>query len=195
MMRILLSVCACMSVVLSGCGAGDKKPEAPAKPAPVTAPVSTPQTPVQAPAQTVAPAKPAAVPSVSPALNGQKFYRKCIACHQKDGAGIPGSFPSLNEEIDTLAASDAGRAYLVAVINNGLRGALKTDRGDFKGIMVRQAGGKSAADVADVLNYILNDFYQDLEFKKFTGDEVQSVMESQGRMSGDKVLALRPADG
>ncbi|HFB54701.1 MAG TPA: c-type cytochrome, partial [Hellea balneolensis] len=167
----------------------------PAKPAPITAPVSTPQTPVQAPAQTVAPAKPAAVPTVSPALNGQRFYRKCIACHQKDGAGIPGSFPSLNQAIDVLAASDAGRTYLVSVVNNGLRGDLKTKRGNFKGIMVRQAGGKSAEDVADLLNYILDDFYDNSSVKKFTGQEVQTIMETQGRMSGDKVLALRPVDG
>ncbi|MBL4837267.1 MAG: cytochrome c [Kordiimonadaceae bacterium] len=126
------------------------------------------------------------------AVNGKKFYRKCSACHRATGEGIPGSFPSLNKEIDTLASSEDGRSYLVAVVYNGLRGKLETQNGTFRGVMVRQAGGKSPADVADLLNYIVGTFYKDSDVTAFNADEVKAITTAQGRLGSNKVLALRP---
>ncbi len=130
-----------------------------------------------------------------PVQNGKKFYRKCIACHLADGAGVPGAFPPLNSGVDILASTEAGRTYLVLVIYNGLRGRLETGSGIYNSVMVRQAGGKSPADIADVLNHVLKTFYPDTPVKPFTAAEVNSINEAHGRIGGDKVLALRPKVG
>lgn len=124
-------------------------------------------------------------------LNGKKFYKKCAACHQSNGDGITGIFPKLNTGMDRFATSEAGRSYLVLVIYNGLRGALEIGDDTFNGVMMRQAGGKSASDVADVLNYILNSFYPNNKLEPFTADEVQKIKDSYGRIGGDEVLTYR----
>ncbi len=169
-------------LVLAACGAPSDEVEAPA------------QTEILAKPITALPA-PVKKPSLSPQANGKKFYKKCIACHLGDGAGVPGAFPSLNSGMDVLASTEEGRTYLVLVIYNGLRGTLETGNGTYRGTMVRQAGGKSPADVADVLNHILNDFYPDKDLQAFSAEEVKSINETHGRLRGDKVLALRPKVG
>jgi len=131
-------------------------------------------------------------PSLSPEANGKKFYKKCIACHLADGAGVPGAFPPLNSGVDILASTEAGRTYLVLVIYNGLRGTLETESGIYNSVMVRQAGGKSPADIADVLNHMLGSFYPENKLKVFSADEVSNINETYGRIGGDKVLVLRP---
>lgn len=133
-----------------------------------------------------------AKPILASELSGEKFYKKCAACHQLNGEGIPGAFPELNTSIGEFSASAAGRSYLVLVIYNGLRGPLETKNGTFNGVMMRQAGGKSASDVADLLNYMLNNFYPDHNLKPFTVEEVQRVKDRYGRLRGDKVSTYRP---
>ncbi len=162
----------------------------------VLAACGSPSDEVEPPVQSTAPASiktPALKkPTLSPEANGKKFYKKCVACHLANGDGIPGAFPPLNSGMEVLASTEAGRTYLILVIYNGLRGSLQTESGTYNSVMVRQSGGKSPADIADVLNHVLNNFYPDKTIKAFTAEEVKSVNEGHGRIGGDKVLALRP---
>ncbi len=193
-MRLTPYILASSILLLSACSGTDNSPET--KPAPT-------QTNVEAPISVEAPEKPVVetvkidtvkTPAVAYEFNqanGKKFYKKCIACHQASGDGIPGSFPALTSEIDSFTKTPEGRAYLVLVIKNGLRGTLSRADGDYKGIMVRQAGGKSEADIADLLNYMFETFYTD-NSAAFTAAEVKAITDSHGRLNSAKVLALRP---
>lgn len=131
-------------------------------------------------------------PQRTPLENGKRFYKKCIACHMADGRGVQGSFPSLNAGIDLLAKTAEGRAYLVLVVYNGLSGDLKTERGNFRGVMVRQAGGKKPQDVADLFNYILTEFYTVAEFKAFSAEEVKAITDKHGRVKPNQLIGMRP---
>ena len=168
-------------LLLSACGGSDTNTN--------TMPPTDVPIKIEAP---VAKPDPQPKPTLSPELNGEKFYKKCAACHRPNGDGIPGSFPPLNSGVDILASTEEGRTYLVLVVQNGLRGTLETNGGTFNGIMVRQAAGKSPADVADLLNYILNSFYEGNTVMAFTADEVKTIKDANGRVSGNQVLALRP---
>ena len=128
-------------------------------------------------------------------VDGAKFYKRCSACHGQDGDGIPGSFPALNAGLDALATTQKGRAYLVAVVYNGLRGQLIRPDATYNGVMVRQAAGKSPADVAAVLNHILKTFYPNTKLQAFTPEEVEQIHTSQGRLKPTEVLVLRPSEG
>ena len=185
-MRFILTVFAGLTLI--ACGRGVETIAEDTLPLPkVTS--AKPKTPT---VQKMATQTIATKPVLNSAVNGKKYYKKCVACHRPDGAGIPGNFPSLNKNIDTLASSEAGRAYLVLVVSNGLRGKLVTGSGSFNGVMVRQAGGKSSTDIADMLNYVLTSFYPKTDIAKFTATEVQTINDANGRMKGQDVLALRP---
>ncbi len=59
------------------------------------------------------PAVPGAAP---PAPAGEINYMlNCMGCHVADGSGAPGKVPSLRDSLPVLAASRAGRRYLIEV--------------------------------------------------------------------------------
>ncbi|PHR55800.1 MAG: hypothetical protein COA43_14875 [Robiginitomaculum sp.] len=194
--RLILSVL--VGVALSACGGEKETQSSTSQPVKTQEKTIVKTSAAQSKAQMPQETKPVVVatkPKRTPEQNGKRFYKKCIACHMANGQGVQGSFPSLNAGLDILAATDEGRTYVVLVVYNGLRGNLKTERGDFRGVMVRQAGGKKPQDVADLLNYVLKDFYTDLQFTPFSAEEVKAITDKNGRLSGDKVLALRPKAG
>jgi mono/diheme cytochrome c family protein len=72
--------------------------------------------PVLAAAALACPALLAAAPPTPPAPAGETHYMLyCMGCHVADGSGAPGKVPSLRESLPILAASGAGRRYLVEV--------------------------------------------------------------------------------
>ncbi|HUR57576.1 MAG TPA: c-type cytochrome [Opitutaceae bacterium] len=82
---------------------------------------------------------------------GQELYaRNCFACHQLDGAGVPGVFPPLAKS-DYLNA-DVERAIRAVV--EGLTGKLVVNGQSYAGAMPPIV--LDDADVADVFTYMLN---------------------------------------
>jgi mono/diheme cytochrome c family protein len=81
------------------------------------------------------------------------FANRCAVCHGPEAAGIPGSFPSLHEQIAAFAKIPQGRDYLVMVVTTGLMGALKVGGISYNGVMPAQTG-LSQAEVAAVLSYL-----------------------------------------
>jgi mono/diheme cytochrome c family protein len=81
------------------------------------------------------------------------FANRCAVCHGADAAGIPGSFPSLHEQVVAFGKIPQGRDYLVMVVTTGLMGALKVGGVSYNGVMPAQSG-LSEAEVAAVLSYL-----------------------------------------
>ncbi|MGA2778945.1 MAG: cytochrome c [Steroidobacteraceae bacterium] len=81
------------------------------------------------------------------------FANHCAVCHGPEAAGIPGSFPSLHEQIVAFAKTPAGREYLVMVLTTGLMGELQVGGNTYHGVMPAQST-LSELEVAAVLNYL-----------------------------------------
>src|SRR5688500_2536308 len=81
---------------------------------------------------------------------GQELYvRNCFACHQLDGAGVPGIFPPLAKS-DYLA--DIERS--IRVVCEGLTGDVVVNGQKYSGVMPPIV--LDDPDVADIFTYILN---------------------------------------
>ena len=82
---------------------------------------------------------------------GQELYvRNCFACHQLDGAGVPGTFPPLAKSDYLLA--DVERA--IRVVCEGLTGDVVVNGQKYSGVMPPIV--LDDADVADIFTYVLN---------------------------------------
>lgn len=148
---------------------------------------------VQACAQTSTPAV-VAVSEANPIgeADGKAAYSVCAACHLPDGSGVPSAFPPLRNRIPSMASSDAGRAYLVNVVSNGLKGRIDVDGQMFFGVMQGFKATKSPQDIADVLNYtatFLRD-NSDVAFIAFTANEVVLLQEKNAEKSA---ISMRSA--
>ena len=60
----------------------------------------------------------AATPA-SAADDGATVFKRCAACHLGDGAGVPGAFPPLKANAQSLAATAPGRRYLALAVIRG----------------------------------------------------------------------------
>jgi mono/diheme cytochrome c family protein len=99
-------------------------------------------------------AEPAAAPASEDFATGAAvFANRCAVCHGPQAAGIPGSFPSLHEQVVAFAKMPQGRDYLVMVVTTGLMGNLKVGGVTYNGVMPAQSG-LSEAEVAGVLSYL-----------------------------------------
>lgn len=78
------------------------------------------------------------------------YMSSCVACHQKNGAGVPGAFPPLANS-DYLM-DDIDRAIEIAA--NGMEGEITVNGQKYNQLMAPQ--GLSNQEVRDVMNYILN---------------------------------------
>lgn len=86
---------------------------------------------------------------------GKAAYQRCAACHLPDGAGIPGAFPALRENILHLAATEKGRDYLVYVVRKGVAGSLETGGTTYYGVMPAVAADLKDDQIAELLNYLV----------------------------------------
>lgn len=83
---------------------------------------------------------------------GEEIYRqKCAACHQPNGAGIPGTFPPLKGS-DFLKSSSSSR--LINQVMNGSSEPITVNGITYTSPMPPRVG--NATDAAAVVNYILN---------------------------------------
>ena len=84
---------------------------------------------------------------------GQEIYQDfCVQCHMNSGEGVSGVFPPLKASdylMNNVEKSVAGIKY-------GLRGKITVNDEIYDGIMVSQ--GLDNEEIADVMNYILNEW-------------------------------------
>ena len=94
------------------------------------------------------------VASRAMAADGAALYRgKCAMCHGPAGAGRPGTFPPLAGRVGQIAGNPDGKAYLAAVLVNGLHGPITVDGQSYKGFMP-SFRALSDEDIAAVLTYV-----------------------------------------
>ncbi len=88
---------------------------------------------------------------------GERIYASnCAACHQANGAGIPGAFPPL--ATSSYFQDDPKKA--IDVVIHGLQGEITVNGVKYNGIM--PAVALSDDQVASVVTYVLNSFGNEL---------------------------------
>ncbi len=136
------------------------------------------------------PSDPSVTASAAP--DGAALYAQhCSACHQANGAGIPGAFPPIAAHVGDLVAAD--RSYPAKVVLFGLAGAITVNGAPYNGIMPAVGATLADAEVAAILDHVL-DAWGDADVlgdarTPYTADEVATWRELG--LSNADVLALR----
>lgn len=129
-------------------------------------PQAQPAVPGATPAAATPPAAPAAAPPagappsgpllVDADLNAGEsiFVANCSSCHQANGQGIPGAFPTLVGHAPELAVAEGGHAYLENLLLYGLQGEINVAGEAYNGVMPAW-DQLSDEDLANVLNYVV----------------------------------------
>jgi mono/diheme cytochrome c family protein len=112
------------------------------------------------------------------------FAARCAVCHGPQAAGIPGTFPSLHEQVAAFGKSSEGRDYLIMVVSSGLMGELKVGGVRYNNVMPAQSV-LSEADVAAVLSF--------LSGAAITAEDVKEARARHANNSAQSTRALRPA--
>lgn len=81
------------------------------------------------------------------------FKTNCSACHQENGEGIAQLYPPLQGS-DLLKATPA---RIACIVHNGLNGKIVVNGIDYNQVMPGLSG-LSQQEVADISNYVLNNF-------------------------------------
>ena len=139
-------------------------------------------------------AEPAGAPSAGADSAGATvFADRCAVCHGPQAAGIPGSFPSLHEQVVAFAKMPQGRDYLVMVVTTGLMGGLKVGGVSYNGVMPAQSG-LSEAEVAAVLSYLASDLGKNNSAAAaLSANDVTEARARHADKSAQATRALRPA--
>lgn len=109
----------------------------------------------------------------------------CAACHLPNGSGVPGVFPPLQNNLRTLAATPAGRRYIVLAVTQGLTGPLMIDGKRFNGVMPAQPLLDN--DIARILNGLIGPGQ-----RPFTKTEVKGIRASGAQLDSVRTGQLRP---
>ena len=121
------------------------------------------------------------------------FAERCAVCHGPQAAGIPGSFPSLHDQVVAFAKMPQGRDYLVMVVTTGLMGGLKVAGVSYNGVMPAQSG-LSEADVAAVLSYLASELGKNTSAAAaVSAADVSGARARHPDQSAQATRALRPA--
>jgi mono/diheme cytochrome c family protein len=122
----------------------------------------------------------------------QTFSTVCAACHQANGKGLPGAFPS-------LAGSDwvtADPETPIRIVLAGLSGPIKVAGADYNSMMPPPPG-LDDEKIAAVLTYVRKSFGNTAD--AVTKDQVAAVRASLGGRSNpftaEELNKLRPAGG
>lgn len=123
--------------------------------------------------------------------DGAKLYAQCAGCHQQNGQGIPGAFPSLAGHIAEILAKPGGREYLIKTLLWGLQGAIEVRGVRYNGVMPAYNQLKDE-EIAALLNHIATAWGDDKkvkDFKPFTAAEVKALREK--KLTPQQVLEER----
>lgn len=154
MKKKVYSIFALAAIFLASCGGGSQSTSETA---------STPEPVVEAPAEAVEEA-PADAGDTYP--EGKEVYTtNCVACHQANGQGLPGTFPP-------LASSDylANKEATINQVLNGTTEEITVNGEIYPGGAMTPFSSLSDEEVANVLNYIYNSWGN--EGGEITTDEI-----------------------
>lgn len=127
---------------------------------------------------------------------GESGYQRCAACHLPGGEGIPGAFPPLQGRVASIAASEPGRAYLVAVVNAGLMGSITVDGIPYMGVMPAQGSSYDSQGISDVLNYtvqVIDKANTSADWTPYSAQEVAALIKANNSPTSQGSAKLRQA--
>lgn len=78
------------------------------------------------------------------------FNAKCAVCHQRNGKGLPGVYPTLIGS--NFATGDPG--IPIRIVLNGLQGPIEREGKQFNGVMQPWGNVLSDQEIADVLSFV-----------------------------------------
>ncbi len=148
------NILAASLLTLAACDGSEPAQPAPApepvkeapKPEPAAEPAAEP-----APAEAEAEAEAEAAPAEANARTGEQVYAQvCIACHQANGEGLPGAFPSLVGS--DWVTGDYTRP--TKIVLHGLQGEIEVKGTTYTSIMTPQGSILSDAEIANVLTHV-----------------------------------------
>jgi mono/diheme cytochrome c family protein len=128
---------------------------------------------------------------------GKAVYNRptCVACHQADGKGTPGQFPSLVQS-EWVLEPEPGR--IIRAVLHGLSGPMQAKGQNFNGTMVPWKDSLSDEEIAAVLTYVRQNSEWGNKAPEVKPERVKAVREkTKGRnqaWSQDELLKVSPAD-
>ncbi|MFW6347238.1 MAG: c-type cytochrome [Cyclonatronaceae bacterium] len=125
-----------------------------------------------------------------PIAEGQRVYtRVCQACHQSNGEGVQGSFPTLVGAEWVVDKPDNA----VKIVLNGLQGELVRDDATYNGVMPA-FDNLSDQEIAAVVSYIRDSFGNDAS--EYPEERVTQIRELTSDISGayDEAQVLETAE-
>ena len=85
------------------------------------------------------------------ATDGKAVYEaRCMSCHQANGAGMPGVFPTLHNTPWVVGSPER----LIAIVLNGLMGELTVEGVTYNGAMPAWGGMLSDEEISAVLTFV-----------------------------------------
>ncbi|MFG6158896.1 cytochrome D1 domain-containing protein [Halomonas sp. 1390] len=133
--------------------------------------------------------------AAQPDAPGARVYaEQCAACHRPDGEGVSGVFPPHRGHVGELYAAEgneiSGRDYLARVLLHGLTGPIVVDGETYDGNMPAWGEALGAAQIAEVLNYLLTEIDPAPEgFRPYTAEEIAALRDPA--LDGRDVHRLR----
>ena len=140
-------------------------------------------------------AGPAPAPAApdGPGPDGAALFARCAACHLPDGAGVPGTYPPLKDQVARYVRAPEGREYMVTVVTHGLTGRLEVAGMAYQGFMPAQT--LTDAEAAAVLNHVAGVIAGSPASpppSAFTADEVAAIRARHPTAAARDSRALRP---
>jgi mono/diheme cytochrome c family protein len=124
------------------------------------------------------------------------FNERCALCHQADGHGAPGVAPSLAGTLARYTTTPDGIKYLSQIVLCGMVGKIATEGHSFSGLMPNFGGDFSDAQIAGVVDYVLEK-YNGVGKPPITAQDVAQAraanpVATQTRHLREKILAASP---
>ena len=107
-------------------------------------------------------------PEPEPVSGAQVYSARCASCHQSNGQGISGAFPTL---IGTRWVENKGQ--VIRILLHGLQGEIEVQGATYNGNMPAWGSTLSDKEIAAVITHIRQSWVND--YGEVTPDEVASV--------------------
>ncbi len=126
-------------------------------------------------------------------LGASTYQSNCLSCHQQNGQGITGAFPTLVEHTPNLYNAEGGRDYLINLQLYGLQGQINVLGNSYNGVMPawQQLSDEQLAAVLNHISLTWGNAEQLEGFTVYTADEI-APLRDQGLSPAD-VYELRQA--
>lgn len=110
---------------------------------------------------------------------GRVLFGSCAACHLATGEGVPGAFPPLKNRLLNIAATTAGREYLIQVVLQGIHGPMVVGGVPYQGYMQGYQGSLQNDQISLVLNYAVTQLRDDTVSSGFTWFDAAEIAQAR----------------